>query len=220
VGGWVGGFGGVERGAKYVLSYAAVPSFLVVCLRVVVTTTTTTITTTQTKQNSSAFLLSWADPHVTLPVQALLTLAALVASLMLYLIPTRLLLLAVGSALYTGLRRRRQASLKAAAAAAAAGSMSPRRTPRTPKTPEEGGGEGEEESEGDWEGKVVDLDWRDWLANPQKRRMLLPSLMKHVVARTPDLPEVIHREIARRRVHPEEQQLGRGGGGGRSQKSD
>lgn len=165
-------------------------------------------------KNRSAFLLSWADPHVTLPVQVLLTLAALLATLTLYLLPPRLLLWLVGLGIHARLRRARLAKLKAVATSA--GAVSPRRTPRTPHTAAEQDEGEEEEGDEDWEEKVVDLDWRDWLANPARRRTLVPALMQNVVARAPDLPEVIHREIARRRAHPEaaKAEEAEGGGGG------
>ncbi len=194
--------------------------------------------------HSSAFLLSWADPHVTLFVEALLAVTALAASLLLYLLPPRLLLLAGAAAVYTRLHTRRVAQLKAAKAAA--GLASPRRTPRTPKPPagvwlgglEDDDDDDDDDDGVDWEGKVVDLDWRDWVANPAKRRLLLPSLVKNIVARAPDLPEVVHREIAARRVHPEplpplqlgaapqqqqrqqQQQLEAAGAGGGSKKAE
>lgn len=79
--------------------------------------------------------------------------------------------------------------------------------------------EEEDEDDEDWENNVLDLDWRDWLADQRRRGALFPSLVKHLVARAPDLPEVMHREIAKRRVHAEGEGVAAARGGG-SKKRD
>lgn len=45
--------------------------------------------------------------------------------------------------------------------------------------------------------KVLEVNWRSWMGDPRK------SFIPNVLARTPDALDVLHREIARRRVHEE-----------------
>jgi hypothetical protein len=45
--------------------------------------------------------------------------------------------------------------------------------------------------------KALEMNWKDWVGDPRK------SFIPNVLARTPDALDVLHREIARRRVHEE-----------------
>lgn len=148
----------------------------------------------------STYLFAWVDPHVTLPVEVCLALAAVLATVVLYLVPLAPLLWGLGMAVYLRLRQKR-----AAKAAAAANSISPP-PPAIPAAPQGRNALTEEEQEEeevaadrDAAYKVLDFDWKDWI-DPRKA---LPALATNVLTRTPDGPELLHREIARRRAHVE-----------------
>lgn len=47
--------------------------------------------------------------------------------------------------------------------------------------------------------KVFEINWRNWVENAPK------SFVLNILARTPDALDVMHREIARRRVHDEKE---------------
>jgi len=126
---------------------------------------------------------------------------AIIMSLVLYLVTPVVVVWCVGLGVYV-LVRRLMKQMKAAAAAAAAVSGGGQEEKKgngkrieEEEEEEEGGEEGKEEAAAVY--KVLEVDWKNWMGDPRK------SFIPNVLARTPDALDVLHRQIARRRVHDE-----------------
>jgi len=144
----------------------------------------------------ASYLLSWADPHVTLPMAFFVIAVALLMSLLLYVISPVVVAWCVLVWVYFQVRRRiNEMKDGVTDDGAAQGGVKELR-----KVINE-----EEDKEADgmelFSGMVEVNEKKGWVGDASK------SFILNILARTPDALDVIHRGIARQRVHEIQRQI-------------